>query len=149
MLRCLEEARRYKKCGSYDSQWWHSNCKRIYVVYMTPIIMENIEFPTPFCSPHQNFRKKFLPPICPVLNPGYPPLQRGGGGNHANSSISRKKMIERFNFISFDTKIYSTTFYNLYMWKNHVIVSFIQFARAFICFPIRNFGFRVHLIWTP
>ena len=71
------------------------------------------------------------------------PFTKGGGGNHANSSISRKKMIERFNFISFDTKIYSTTFYNFYMWKNHVIVSFIQFARALSAsqFEILGLGF--------
>ena len=32
----IEEARRYRKCRSHDGQLLHSNCKRIYAMYMTP-----------------------------------------------------------------------------------------------------------------
>ena len=46
MLYCLEEARRYKKCGSHDGQSWHNSCKRIYVLYMTPNKNENVIFAT-------------------------------------------------------------------------------------------------------
>ena len=36
MLSYLEQAKRYKKCRTYDGHSWRSNCKRIYVLHMTP-----------------------------------------------------------------------------------------------------------------
>ena len=47
ILCCLEEARRYKKCGSHDGQLWHSSYKRIYVLYMTPNKNGKVIFATP------------------------------------------------------------------------------------------------------
>ena len=32
----LRGSKKILKCGSHDGQFWHSNCKRIYVLYMTP-----------------------------------------------------------------------------------------------------------------
>ena len=42
MLCCLEETKRYKKCGSHDVQLSHSNCKRIYVFYVPQIRIERL-----------------------------------------------------------------------------------------------------------
>ena len=36
MLCYLEQAKRYKKCRTHDGQSWRNNCKRIYVLHMTP-----------------------------------------------------------------------------------------------------------------
>ena len=111
MLYCLEEARRYKKCGLHDDQLWHSNCRRIYVLYMTTNkngkvifathqekidqarqvppteLSQSIEFPYLFLSSAKLSEKNLPPLTCSVWNLGSPwfpsPLQRNGGRNYA------------------------------------------------------------------
>ena len=96
MLCCLEEASRYEKCGSHDGQLWHSNCRRIYVLYMTrnkngkvifathyektdqprqvppTELPQSIEFPDLFV-PSTKISEKNLPTLtCSVWNRGFP-----------------------------------------------------------------------------
>ena len=101
MLCCLEEARRYKKCGSHDSQLWHSNCKRSYVLYMTPNKNGKVIFPhwtttiywiLPFLpppAPHPlKFQKKFTPTNMSRLKSWFPPFTKGGGNYVLRVSFS-------------------------------------------------------------
>ena len=92
MLCCIEEARRYKKCGSHDGQSWYSNYKRICFVHDPkqqwkgyfcnslrknwPASTSSPLWPTtnhgirpPFLSPPLKFQKKFPTLTCPVWNP--------------------------------------------------------------------------------
>ena len=72
MLCCLEEVRRYKKCGSHDGQLWHSNCKRIYVLHMTPYKNGQPQQVTPIELP-QNIEWKISPTNMSCLNSCPPP----------------------------------------------------------------------------
>ena len=72
MLCCLEEVRRYKKCGSHDGQLWHSNCKRIYVLHMTPYKNGQPQQVPPIELP-QNIEWKISPTNMSCLNSCPPP----------------------------------------------------------------------------
>ena len=104
MLCCLEEARRYKKCGhmmvNHDS-----NCERIYVLYMTTNkngkvnflrkkctastsspteLPQNIEPPPPFLCTPLKFQKKF-PRIKMSCLKSWSPLSFTKGGEETMS----------------------------------------------------------------
>ena len=73
----FEEPRRYKKCKSHDGQSWHSNCKRIYILSMTPdknrkgCFLECLKKKlTKTSFPHWPTTKYWIPP--PFL---FPPLR--------------------------------------------------------------------------
>ena len=97
MLFCLEEARRYKKCESHDSQSWHSNSKRSYVLHMNPrlflqLIKKKLTSFDKF--PHWTTTKLwfcpsfFLLPTSPTYQ-NFTSLQRGGGGGRTLCIVIR------------------------------------------------------------
>ena len=95
MLFCLEEARRYKRCESHDSQSWHSNSKRSYVLHMNPrlflqLIKKKLTSLDKF--PHWTTTKLwfrpsfFFAPHFPHL-PKFHLFTRGGGGGGGGRTL--------------------------------------------------------------
>ena len=98
----FEQPRRYKKCKSHDGQLWHSNCKRIYILSMTPnknrkgYFLERLKkkltktsflhwpttkhwIPPPFLFPPLKFQKSF-PPLTLLFEIVVPFTEQGKGG---------------------------------------------------------------------
>ena len=99
----FEQPRRYKKCKSHDGQLWHSNCKRIYILSMTPnknrkgYFLERLKkkltktsflhwptrkhwIPPPFLFPPTKISEKFPPTNTSFWNRGSLYRAREGGG---------------------------------------------------------------------
>ena len=98
----FEQPRRYKKCKSHDGQLWHSNCKRIYILSMTPnknrkgYFLERLKkkltktsflhwpttkhwIPPPFLFPPLKFQKS-SPPLTLLFEIVVPFTEQGKGG---------------------------------------------------------------------